>query len=114
MHFQIADSDGSVLDTFDNGQEAVSALRAMVADDPSAASDLLILSFTANGEPSGPARTLSDLLSVLPWFQAEFPWTQERSSTSANPAVSAPLPLRSGAFRARGSKSKPSQAPAVV
>ncbi len=114
MHFQISDIDGSVLDSFDDGREAVSALRAMLVDDPTAANDLLLLSFNDRGEPDGPARTLSDLLSALPWLQADLPWTQAGSSTSANPASSTPLPLRSGAFRARGSRSKSSPQPVLA
>lgn len=115
MHFQIADNEGSVLDTFDNGREAVAALRSMLADDPAAANDLLLLSFDDSGDPAGPASTLNDLLAALPWLQVEMPWTQKRSSTSANPATSAHLHRRSRAFRAKGSSgSRSSKQPALV
>lgn len=61
MQFVIADSEGSVLDTFDDRSAAESALRLMVNHDWAASDDLLLVPYDDVGNPAEDAIMFEDI-----------------------------------------------------
>jgi len=87
MHFVIADSEGAVLDTFDNEQLARSALLRIVREYPAEAADLFLLPYGDNGQPERAAVGGDELLQELVvYFQGQF--AHQTVTTSARSASS--------------------------
>lgn len=108
MHFQIADTEGSILDTFSELRAAVSSFRAMVAEDSTAAMELLLLSFTDDGQSVGPARTYGDLLNDLA-LTPHLAYAQTAAVGMATAVARKPLALKIPRY---GSFAAPAPAPA--
>jgi hypothetical protein len=61
VFYVIVDTSGKRLDSFWDAGAAESALRAMVETEPDLADEVLLLTYSDEGEPVEPARMLSDL-----------------------------------------------------
>jgi hypothetical protein len=61
MQFVIADSEGAVLDTFEDRNAAESALRLMVNHDWASSDELLLLPYDAAGNPAEDAIMFEDI-----------------------------------------------------
>lgn len=62
MDYLLMDSAGNAVDSFDNWPDAVTVLREMVTERPSAALDLAILPFDDEGQPAGEATTAAEVV----------------------------------------------------
>ena len=61
MKYMILDSRGNAVDAFSTQVAARATLRAIVAEEPDAADELVLLAYNAEGRPVGEAATFYDL-----------------------------------------------------
>ena len=61
MSFAIFDSTASLVDSFDDREEARAALVEIARQDPDGVDDYAVFEFDSSGQPVGDALTVSDL-----------------------------------------------------